>query len=148
MVVYEVWLVNRSGLLVYNRAFERERGDTAVVSADQLVNLASWTYSMNGFARELSSSSGGLEMVEGTDITMHIHRTATSLMWVIVTDPATTGQQVTPLFNEIYSMYSDHVMKNPLYQMDSTGTGQVVHLKSFNEAVDALVHRENGVRRI
>ena len=143
MGILAVWLVNKSGSLIYRRTFEREPKDLAPVSADRLMQLGSTMYSLDGFTKEIANC-GGVQLVEGSHHNLHVHFTPTGLCWILVTDPFTGN--VAQVWNDIYSAYSDFVLKNPFYVFDSSGIGQPIQISAFNDAIDDIVAKENARR--
>ena len=42
----------------------------------------------------------------------------TKIKFILVTDPATSNDEIEKTFNKIYNLYSDTVSKNPFYDLD------------------------------
>lgn len=82
----------------------------------------------------------GLQLIEGHDHNIHVHRTQTGNHIVFFTDVVTTFTK--PLFDACYTALVDTVLRHPTYELDHTGAFQTITAKSyevFAKRVDDIV---------
>lgn len=130
--VYSMYVVNKSGGLIYNRDFV----DAARVDLNDSLRLASTWHSLHAIASQLSPLAGcsGIELLEADTFNLHCFQTLTGTKFLLVVEP--NASYIPVLLQRVYELYSDFVMKNPFYE-----TEQVIKCELFDEAVDALLRR-------
>lgn len=115
MAVLSVYILNKAGGLIYQRDFRQ--GLHKLNTNDYLV-LAGTFHSVHALTSKISptGSSTGLQTMETAKYTIHCFQTITGTKFLVFTDIG----QYNPdgIINRIYQLFSDHVMKNPFYQLD------------------------------
>lgn len=168
MVVHLVWMINKSGQLIFTylacaaaEAEARERSERdglppppplmgRLCYGDNPMNTASTLYSLYAMTVQISPlpedilEVRGFDLVEGSENNLHVVEVATGLKFVFLTDANTFS--VEGLCNDIYGFYADFVLKNPLYVFDQSGVGQPIKIGIFTERVDQLVRAWNQRR--
>ncbi|KAG2426000.1 hypothetical protein HXX76_013371 [Chlamydomonas incerta] len=132
MSVYSLYVINKSGGLIYNRDFT----EAARVDTNDSLRLASIWHSLHAIAQQLSPVPGctGIELLEADTFNLHCFQTLTGTKFLLVVDPHASF--IPALLQRIYELYSDYVMKNPFYE-----TEQVIKCELFDENVEQLVRR-------
>ena len=148
MVVHLLWIVNKSGQLIYNHTFtsKDKLGDIGL-SGDRQVTVASVLYGLHGMSRQIAPvpadvmDCDGMSLVEGTDHNLHIFETVTGVKFVLLSD--TDLSSCDAILSEVYQLYVDFVLKNPFYTLDNSGIGQPIRFPAFTSLVEATVTRYN-----
>eukprot|EP00758_Cryptobia_borreli_P002236 Tbor_TRINITY_DN2883_c0_g1::TRINITY_DN2883_c0_g1_i1::g.23241::m.23241/K20303/TRAPPC4, TRS23; trafficking protein particle complex subunit 4 len=149
MIVHLLWIINKSGQLIYNHVLttKREVGEM-VKTADHQMTSASVLYSLHSLTRQISPvpknvlDADGLSLVEGDARNILIFETPTGIKFVLFTDPQTTD--ASELFGELYRAYADYVLKSPFYTLDSAGIGQPIRFEYFMKLVESIVEKVNA----
>lgn len=130
METYAVYIISKSGSLLYERTVDDPGSPLAAqTSNDQLV-IAGNLHGIYAIASELTPRgaqpqaqqpkakvSRGLRHVQCERFSVHVTQTATGLKFVLVTSPRATEQAVARLHVTLYELYTDWLMKNPLYNL-------------------------------
>lgn len=77
-------------------------------------------------------SSGGINVVDGPQFSLHCYETPTGLKFFVTARPKT--QDVTTFLRKVYELYSDYVLKNPFYELDMP-----IRIKLFDSYLEAYV---------
>ena len=87
--------------------------------------------------------SAAAEIIETQEYTLHCYSTLTELRIIVSTHTSVT--RVEALMSELYSVYTDFVLKNPFYTVHQYGCGQTVTsaMKLFHSAIEAAVANIN-----
>ena len=139
-MLYYLLIVNKSGSLIYDRAFS----PSLKLTSNEVINIASIFYSMHaisskltpaGYERtsELKLENGGIEIMEASQMRLVCFQTLTKIKFIIVTDYQTTLEKCTENYRKIYDVYSDVVAKNPNYELDMP-----IRVNSFDERVNQI----------
>lgn len=131
-VVYSMYIVNKSGGLIYSKDFT----DVARVDLNTSLRLASIWHSMHAIASQLSPTYGctGIEVLEAETFELHCFQSLTGTKFLLVTDPQ--APYIPALLQRIYENYSDFVLKNPFYEVE-----QVVKCELFDINVEGLIKK-------
>ncbi|KAF5836619.1 component of TRAPP complex [Dunaliella salina] len=132
--IYTLYVVNKSGGLIYSRDFT----SVAKVDLNDALRLASIWHSMHAISSQLSPVPGctGVELLEADTFTLHCFQTLTGTKFLLVVEPNTP--YVPALLQRIYEVYSDYVLKNPFYEVE-----QVIKCELFDEHLELAVRRHN-----
>ena len=128
---------------MYSRDFSSPGG--RVISENKRITWASALHGFLALSKELSpiQDSGAAEIIETAEYTLHCYSTLTELRIIVSTH--TSVSRVEGLMSELYSAYTDYVLKNPFYTVDQYGCGQTVTsaMKLFHSAIEAAVANIN-----
>ena len=122
---YYLLIVNKNGSLIYDRSLNASLN----LSQNETINIASIFYSMHAISAqltppgyektsELKLENNGIEIIESSAMKLVCKQTLTKIKFILVTDPATSNDEIEKTFNKIYNLYSDTVSKNPFYDLD------------------------------
>lgn len=127
MTIYALFILNKSGGLIFHRALTEEGRRQPV---NELLRLASMFHSMHIIASSVAPvKSGGMEVLEAETFNLHAFITITSIKFFLITD--TTKTSYRNVFNQVYQLYCDHVLKNPFYELEMP-----IRIDIFTEGVD------------
>eukprot|EP00882_Tetradesmus_deserticola_P018461 GHRQ01019828.1.p1 GENE.GHRQ01019828.1~~GHRQ01019828.1.p1 ORF type:complete len:154 (+),score=60.80 GHRQ01019828.1:465-926(+) len=131
-LIYSLYVVNKSGGLIFSRDFE----PSAKLDLNDTLRLASIWHSLHAIASQLSpvAGCGGIELMQAESFDLHCLQAPTGTKFLLMVEPQCP--QVTALLGRIYELYSDYVLKNPFYEVE-----QVIKCELFDEAVDLAVRR-------
>ncbi|KXZ42297.1 hypothetical protein GPECTOR_165g157 [Gonium pectorale] len=130
MSIYSLYVINKSGGLIYNRP-------------GMLNDRRRSGHSLHAIASQLSPVPGctGIELLEADTFNLHCFQaragsggTLTGTKFLLVVDPHASF--IPTLLQRIYELYSDYVLKNPFYE-----TEQVIKCELFDENVELLIRR-------
>lgn len=150
MPVFMLFIVNKSGSLIFRRTFgDAPAINPSVLEGNWCLNTASiWGTYVTGLSKQIGpvpknpEEGSGAELVEGHDHNVHYHATATGTSFIFFTDTLTLN--VKPLYDDLYQAYVDAVLKHPMYTLDSTGAGDQIKTKSYSYFVSLV---DNAVAR-
>jgi hypothetical protein len=152
MTVHLLWIINKSGQLVYNHFFAgKEVIGEGARSGDSQMTMAAVLYGLHGMSRQIAPvpadvlECDGISLIEGSEHNMLIFETPTGVKFVIVADTQT--KDASYLFNQLYQAYADYVLKNPFYGLDSAGIGQPIRIGYFSTLVEEVVASFNGDKK-
>eukprot|EP01079_Euglenida_sp_SAG-EU17-18_P003600 gene3600-4039_t len=127
MVVMSVWIINQIGGLLYHKDFAKSKGE-----ANDYLKLANMFDVLSAHAKEVSplDNSSGIFELEAETFKLHSLETLvppppppTGLKFVVLLDSGPVIGDVRKLLGHIYECYTDYVLKDPDYVMDSQGVG-------------------------
>ena len=140
-----VWLINKAGQLMYSRDFANPGG--RAIGENEKITWASALHGLLALSKELSpvQDCGPAEVIETSEFTLHCYSTLTELRIVVSTHPQVSKVYVEGLMVELYTAYTDYVLKNPFYTVDQNGYGQTIthHMKLFHAATGTAVMNLN-----
>eukprot|EP00993_Chasmostoma_nieuportense_P005670 NODE_6293_length_552_cov_13.303529_g6128_i0.p1 GENE.NODE_6293_length_552_cov_13.303529_g6128_i0~~NODE_6293_length_552_cov_13.303529_g6128_i0.p1 ORF type:complete len:164 (-),score=62.00 NODE_6293_length_552_cov_13.303529_g6128_i0:59-523(-) len=120
MVVFALWIINKTGGLIFEKEFATGRLPT--LSTNAFLKLASVFHAQNAIAQQLApvcvNECSGIQCLEADGFKLFCHETVTALKFVLITDPSCTSAQIDPLLQSIYELYADYVLKNPFYEVE------------------------------
>eukprot|EP00762_Andalucia_godoyi_P004585 ANDGO_05138.mRNA.1 Trafficking protein particle complex subunit 4 len=114
MVVYSLYVINRSGGLIYNSDFM----DVPKLDGNAYLRLASTFHSMHAISNELApvAGRGGITVVDTDAFRLHCLQTLTGFKFFVIVDPKHANVDL--LLASIYEIFADYVCKNPFYELD------------------------------
>ncbi|KAF2201120.1 Sybindin-like protein [Delitschia confertaspora ATCC 74209] len=151
MVVFCLFIISKSGGLIYNREFHA--GMSKLTSNDYLM-LAGSFHGMHAITKQLCpvpptpvtplSVAGapapspfigrpsGLEVLESSHFRMQCFQTLTGIKFLLFTEPQQPNVDV--MIRRIYELYADYVMKNPFYTVEMP-----IRCEKFDRGLDGFV---------
>ncbi|KAL1833452.1 hypothetical protein ACET3Z_003103 [Daucus carota] len=113
-VVYSLYIINKSGGLIYHKDY----GSAGRMDTNDSLRLASLWHSMHAISQQLSPVAGctGIELLEADTFDLHCFQSLTGTKFFVVAAPGT--QNMESLLKHIYELYTDYVLKNPFYEME------------------------------
>lgn len=147
MAIWLLWIINKSGQLIYSRNFGGGNLGSVAQIKDLALTLAGIVYGLHGMSREISPfpkdklECQGIDLIECTDMNVFLFETQTLTKFVFVTDVATTN--VAQFSSDVYGAYIDYVLKNPFYTLDTAGIGQPIRLPAFDQQIEVLATKAN-----
>jgi len=148
MVVYLLWLINQSG----QQMLKVEFMDSSLVfgdlgrNRDLHLHFASVVFGVYSMTREITPNcpplqSPGMQLIEAAEHNLHVFEAVSGVKFLLFTDPSTFNCDA--LFQELYILYVDFVVKNPFHTIDVAGIGQPIQIPAFEEAVKGTVQKYN-----
>mmetsp|Transcript_1207 Transcript_1207/g.2629 ORF Transcript_1207/g.2629 Transcript_1207/m.2629 type:complete len:135 (-) Transcript_1207:128-532(-) len=127
---HTLFIVNKAGGLIYTRHFSAENQ----LNVNDCLRLASTFHSMHAIAGRLTPAGAptGIETVEADTFRLQCFQTPTGIKFIMLSEPMVSN--LDSLLRQIYSLYSDYVLKNPFYELDMP-----IQCELFNVKVDALI---------
>ena len=133
--VFSVWIVNKSGGLIFYKNYA-EHTTTDIVDSTLDINdtlrLASVWHSLHAISRTRSVApvrkSSGIELLETSTFNLHCFETKTGIKFMVVGGKNAIG--VERLLRRVYDVYADFAMKNPFYELE-----QPIQAELFEERV-------------
>mmetsp|Transcript_67889 Transcript_67889/g.141544 ORF Transcript_67889/g.141544 Transcript_67889/m.141544 type:complete len:136 (-) Transcript_67889:58-465(-) len=109
-----LFIVNKAGGLIYTRHFS----DPKHLGVNECLRLASTFHSMHAIAGRLTPAGPvtGIESVEADTFRLQCFQTPTGIKFIMLAEPMISN--LDSLLRQIYSLYSDYVLKNPFYELD------------------------------
>ncbi|GMH34540.1 hypothetical protein BSKO_02374 [Bryopsis sp. KO-2023] len=137
MAVYSLFVINKSGGLIYNKDY----ASIARVDLNDSLRLASIWHSINAISCQVSPvpDCSGIELLEAGTFDLHCFQTATGTKFVLVVEPKTQG--VPTLLAKIYELYGDYALKNPFYEVEMP-----IRCELFDEHCEKAIHRHTRAR--
>mmetsp|Transcript_34089 Transcript_34089/g.61449 ORF Transcript_34089/g.61449 Transcript_34089/m.61449 type:complete len:136 (+) Transcript_34089:117-524(+) len=130
MLFYSLYVINKSGGLVFNRDY----ANFAKVNVNDALRLASIWHSLHAISCQISPIQGcsGIELLEADTFDLHSFQTLTGTKFLLIVEK---GSQYVPMYlQKIYEYYCDYVLKNPFYEIE-----QVIKCDLFEEEVESLL---------
>ncbi|EMD94289.1 hypothetical protein COCC4DRAFT_163283 [Bipolaris maydis ATCC 48331] len=150
MVVFALFIISKSGGLVYNREFHT--GMNKLTSNDYLM-LAGSFHGMHAITAQLSPvpparppppstttpnlqtfpvRATGIEVLESSHFRIQCFQTQTGVKFLLFTEPQQPN--VDTMIKKIYELYADYVMKNPFYTVEMP-----IRCDKFDRGLDGFV---------
>ena len=120
--ITSVWVINKSGGLIYHRAFDAVdgRGETHAMrlDANATLRLASVWHSMHAIARKVSPTRGcvGIESVECDTFDLYCFQAETGTKIVMTTTKGTVDARGT--LRRAHQAFYAYALQNPFYEME------------------------------
>jgi hypothetical protein len=114
MTVFSLYVINRSGGLIYNVDFV----DVPKLDGNAYLRLASTFHSMHAISTELApiAGKGGITALEADTFRLHCLQSITGFKFFVLVDKS--HQHIESQLAVIHEIFSDYVCKNPFYEMD------------------------------
>lgn len=120
-MLYQVWIVNKAGSLIYSRGFNQEKlGNIKALSSNDAIVLASTLHSLTAISARIAPStapSQGIRKIETDLFHIFIFSTVTGTKFMAMTDLSV--QSLEPFFKRLYETYTDYVLKNAFYTLEN-----------------------------
>lgn len=140
--VLSLWVVNKSGGLIYHRRFgEREGEDAgrATLDANACLRLASVFHSLHAISRKVAPVSGctGIESVECDTFDLYCFQAETGTKMFITTTKGSVDASGT--LRRAHRAFCDYALKNPFYEMEMP-----VRCELFDVQISNIARSVNG----
>ncbi|PSN59343.1 Sybindin-like protein [Corynespora cassiicola Philippines] len=151
MVVFALFIISKSGGLIYNREFH---SGLSKLSSNDLLMVAGSFHGMHAITKQLcpappapaSTPSNnaslaptpflnrptGLEVLETSHFRMQCFQTLTGVKFLLFTEPQQPN--IDSMMRRIYELYADFVMKNPFYTVEMP-----IRCEKFDRGLDGFV---------
>lgn len=115
MVFYTVFIINKSGGLIYKRDLS---ADAPKLKVNDSLRLVSTFHSLHAIAGRIACvpPRTGIELVETDTFRMHCYQSLTGLKFLLTADPNATNLE--SVLHQVYQLYADYVLKNPFYELE------------------------------
>lgn len=127
---YNFFIVNKIGLLIYERKFQGH----AVLDSNDMVRYGatlSALHLFSGLVTPPGMKKTGLRVVSSKYFKLCCFESKTGVKFFLVSDPTNTDME--KLCKIAYKHYTDYVLKNPFYESE-----QQIRFEGFDRAVDDL----------
>ncbi|KAF2636713.1 Sybindin-like protein [Massarina eburnea CBS 473.64] len=147
MVVFALFIISKSGGLIYNREFHTGLNK---LSSNDLLMVAGSFHGMHEITKQLcpnpppptipsntaptpfAARATGLEVLETSQFRMQCFQTLTGVKFLLFTEPQQPN--IDTILKKIYELYADFVMKNPFYTVEMP-----VRCEKFDRGLDGFV---------
>lgn len=132
MTVYSVYIINKSGSLIYQKNFS---SSFPVLSANDHLIIAGTLHSIYAISTQIGPSnvkSKGIQTIDSEYFRLFCHQTRTGVKILVLTDPSIT--EINSLMKSIYIYYADFVTKNPFQVPDMP-----IRSETFDTALKELI---------
>eukprot|EP00163_Fabomonas_tropica_P012191 TRINITY_DN23461_c0_g1_i1.p1 TRINITY_DN23461_c0_g1~~TRINITY_DN23461_c0_g1_i1.p1 ORF type:complete len:139 (+),score=23.15 TRINITY_DN23461_c0_g1_i1:311-727(+) len=132
-MIYSLYIINRSGGLIYVRDFNPGEEGKRVGGNDTL-RLGSTFHGLHAISSQLSpvatAVTAGIEVLETTTFKLESFQTETGTKFFAV---ATPGASLTSFLRGCYEHYTDYALKSPFYELEMP-----IRCELFDIALDKL----------
>eukprot|EP01101_Sappina_pedata_P002936 TRINITY_DN13147_c0_g1_i1.p1 TRINITY_DN13147_c0_g1~~TRINITY_DN13147_c0_g1_i1.p1 ORF type:complete len:137 (+),score=31.67 TRINITY_DN13147_c0_g1_i1:2-412(+) len=131
--VYSLYIINKSGGLVFQSDYGRE---APKLDLNDHMRLGSTFHGLHAIASTLSpnGSSSGIQVIEGDTFRLHCLQTSTGTKFFLTADK--NRSNLDALLKAVYEIYSDYVLKNPFYELE-----QPIRCELFDMQLERLLIR-------
>ena len=115
----DVWIVNKSGGLIYRRAFEDAGGGgRGGLDTNAQLRLASVWHSLHAISRKVApvSGGGGIESMECDTFDLYCFQAETGMKIFITTTKGVVDAR--GALRRVHQAYCDYALKNPFYEIE------------------------------
>mmetsp|Transcript_8744 Transcript_8744/g.11016 ORF Transcript_8744/g.11016 Transcript_8744/m.11016 type:complete len:163 (-) Transcript_8744:253-741(-) len=143
MTLLHLFIVNKSGGLIYHRELSRYAPS---IDVNVLLRIGSTFHSLCSIAVEASPVKGrdaksveddGIEIIRGDSVILCCFQTRTGIKFVVTAEPGTQGLK--KLLKTVYVLYADCTLKDPFYELDMP-----IRCELFSQAIDDLVEKSDS----
>jgi trafficking protein particle complex subunit 4 len=128
MSLIQLFIINRSGGLIYNRNLSQ---DAPYLTINDWLRLGSTFHGLHEISSQVAPvSSSGIDRIETDIFVLECFQTLTGTKFVITARKGAKDLKI--LLNTIYTLYTDFVLKNPFYEVDMP-----IRCDLFNKNLDA-----------
>jgi len=114
-MIFNFYLFNKSGTCIYYEEWSRKKGSKNLVEEQKLMYGMLW--SLKSFCSKISPSPcDSFNHYRTNTYKLHFFETLTGLKFVLLTDPQVGD--IKDCLKNIYSIYVQYVIKNPLYKLN------------------------------
>ena len=130
-----LYVNNKAGGLIYHKDFASH---AAKLDVNDHLRLASTFSGLALILKQLSPVKGAVPMteLEADGFVLQSFDTLTGLKFFVTADP--DSRHLDAVLREVYSLYSDFVLKNPFYESDMP-----IQCEKFDERVQRLAAEYN-----
>lgn len=137
-----LWVVNKSGGLIYHRRFGEREGEEAPgggLDANACLRLASVFHSLHAISRKVApvSGCGGIESVECDTFDLYCFQAETGTKMFITTTKGSVDASGT--LRRAHRAFCDYALKNPFYEMEMP-----VRCELFDAQISNIARSVNG----
>lgn len=136
MTIYNLWLFDEKGNLIYYREWNRKK-NTSMDRNEEAKLLYGMLFSIKSFVNKLSPTDmkDGFLSYKTSKYRLNYYETPTGVKFVMNTDTTVTHPIVRDLLKSIYGqIYVEYAVKNPMYIL-----GQPIESELFGVKLDELV---------
>eukprot|EP00727_Mastigamoeba_balamuthi_P012777 m51a1_g8121 hypothetical protein (142) ;mRNA; r:180987-181633 len=140
MAIQSVYIINKSGGLIYQRDFAQRQQR---LDANDHLRLGSTFHACHLIASQFGPSTNvtGIQALETNTFRLQCLQTLTGMKIFVTADP--TDAQLDDVLNNIYETYTDYVLKNPFYELEMPIMGTTNRCDKFEAAVAELINRRD-----
>ncbi|BAM80861.1 hypothetical protein, conserved [Cyanidioschyzon merolae strain 10D] len=118
MPIYTVFIINRSGGLIYSAQFQGSQ----VHPLNECLRLASTLHSVQQISRQVSPvdilDDIGLTSLEAKTFRLRLYQPLTGIQFVAIATPEVTDEILLGILRRLHLLYADYALKNPFYVQD------------------------------
>jgi len=127
MTLLQLFIINRSGGLIYNKNLS---SIAPTLSVNDVLRLGSTFHGLHAIAAQIAPViSAGIEKLQTDTLKLQCFQSLTGVKFVITATTDTTDLDI--LLRSIYEIYADYVLKNPFYEMEMP-----IRCELFNKHLD------------
>eukprot|EP00793_Prasinoderma_coloniale_P004464 PRCOL_00000225-RA len=134
LVVHSLFIVNKSGGLVYHRDFGAcARG---ILDTNETLRLGSIFHSLHAISTQLSPVEGctGMRALRANNFALHCLQAHTGTKFFLLASPGASDAALAAVVRCVYERYADLVLKNPFYELEMP-----IRVELFEEAMAKLM---------
>lgn len=120
MPVSAIWIINKTGGLVYQKAIPGNCDHINVEGAG--MHSAMILYTLHAISSKISPhpDSGGFECITSPNLKIFVYESPTKTKFVIITDNNFGDDRADQMLRGVYLAYCDYVLKNPFVRTEHT----------------------------
>ena len=132
-----LFVINKSGTLIYYKAFEGSRP----LSTNDMIRVGSTFDTFSALIKQISpvGEHTVIESLTTDTFVLNNFKTDTGFTFFVTAKLGSRG--LYQFLKEVYSVFTDYVLKNPFYSMDQTVNKQISKL--FTVHIEQLVQTYN-----
>jgi hypothetical protein len=118
MPIYAVFVINRSGGLIYHAQFHGAQ----LHALNECLRLASTLHGIQHISRQVSpvenTDDVGLIRLEARTFRLRIYQPPTGIQFVTLSTPDMPDEILLSILRRLHLLYADYALKNPFYVQD------------------------------
>lgn len=136
MSIHTILILNRNGGLVYYKDYVLHPR----LKPNDWLRVSGIFHGMSEVIKQLSpfpKKHDGIQSIEDDTFRLQCYHTLTGMKFIVSATP--NADNLERLLKDVYSLYTDYVMKDPFHQME-----QPIKSKKFIAHLDSLVQRTSS----
>eukprot|EP01013_Petalomonas_cantuscygni_P023231 TRINITY_DN44625_c0_g1_i1.p1 TRINITY_DN44625_c0_g1~~TRINITY_DN44625_c0_g1_i1.p1 ORF type:complete len:138 (+),score=7.21 TRINITY_DN44625_c0_g1_i1:102-515(+) len=135
MPCHSLWIISKTGGLIYQKNFGHALPHASV---NDLLTSASTFHTIFAISAQISPvpDSSGIQMLQTSTFRLWCFETVTKIKFLLVTDVHASQQAVDAAFRDIYTLFTDVVLKSPFCSPD-----QPIRSTLWDAELAALISR-------
>ncbi|ODV86938.1 hypothetical protein CANARDRAFT_6505 [[Candida] arabinofermentans NRRL YB-2248] len=154
MPIFSIYITSKSGSLLYQKDFKVLNNPITKQNSNDYLVIASTLHGVHAISAKLTpaasaknylssklptnSNKTGLRMITTSQFKIYMNQTVTGLEIILFTSPDMGQTKISGIYDKIYQLYCDYVLKNPFYQLEMP-----IRCKLFDDKLLSVVTTTN-----